>query len=85
MAKLKRDGQEIEVPDGEQIRDYAEQIGIIFGCKQGRCGTCTSQVLEGMENLEEKNEAEVMMGLPEGSRLCCQAKIKSGEVAIKQG
>ena len=84
MARLKKNGNEIEVPDGVGIKEYAEQLGIIFGCRQGRCGTCMCRIAEGMENLETQNQAELDFGLPAGYRLCCQAKIKSGDVELKQ-
>jgi len=86
MAKIivVHTGKEGEVLDNEQIKDKAEELGIIFGCKQGRCGTCRSTVLEGMENLFEKNDREINMGLEGNERLICQCKIKSGVVKIKQ-
>lgn len=71
------------VDNDSQIRDKAEELGIPFGCKQGRCGTCRSVILEGMENLYEKNDREIEMGLEENERLCCQAKIKNGTIRIK--
>ena len=75
--------KEIFVDDGDEIKNKAEELGIPFGCRQGRCGTCRSVVIEGMENLFEKNDREIEMGLEENERLCCQAKIKNGTIRIK--
>ena len=76
-------GQEGDVEDSFEIKDKCEELGIPFGCRQGRCGTCRIKVIEGMENLFEKNERENEMGLEEGERLTCQCKIKHGVVKIK--
>ena len=75
--------KEIFVDDGDEIKNKAEELGIPFGCRQGRCGTCRSVVIEGMENLSEKNDREIDMGLEENQRLCCQVKIKHGIIKIK--
>jgi len=64
------------------IMNAAEELGVPFMCRQGICGTCTVKVIEGMDNLEEKNDKETSMGLDDDQRLCCQAKIKSGNVKI---
>ena len=83
MAKIIVNDQEKEIPDGEPIKDACEELGIPFGCRQGNCGTCTSEILEGMENLGEKNEKENNMELQENQRLACQCKIKQGVVKLK--
>ena len=84
MAILKCDGNEVNIPDGEPIKEYAKTLDIHFGCEHGFCGTCLVEVEEGMENLSERTQAEKDMGLTEKQRLCCQAKIKEGTVTIKQ-
>ncbi len=78
---LSSEDDEVELEPG-QIRDAAEELGVPFGCKQGICGTCIVDVVEGMENLEPKNDKEEDMGLQDDQRLCCQAKIKKGRVKI---
>jgi ferredoxin len=84
MAKLEtEDGKVAEIKDGDPIKEVAREFDVPFGCENGVCGTCQVQVLEGSENLNELNEQETDMGLDEGNRLCCQAKIKSGTVKIK--
>jgi ferredoxin len=75
---------EVEIPDGEPIKEYAKTLDIPFGCEHGICGTCIVTVEEGMENLSEKNRAEKEMHLADNQRLCCQIKIQKGNVIIKQ-
>ena len=51
MAKLIFDGKEIDVPDGEPIKEYGRQLGVPFGFEHGGCGTCKIDILSGAENL----------------------------------
>ena len=81
IAILAYDSQEVELSPGSMV-DAAEKLGVPFSCKQGICGTCEVEIVEGIENLEPKNDKEIKMKLPDDSRLCCQAKIKSGKVKI---
>ncbi|MGV8150246.1 MAG: 2Fe-2S iron-sulfur cluster-binding protein [Candidatus Woesearchaeota archaeon] len=83
MAILKTDTKEIEVPDNSPIMDAAEELGVPFGCRQGVCGTCKTEVLEGMENLEPKTDREIDLNLEGNERSMCQCKIKSGTVKIR--
>ncbi len=83
MAILKTDTKEIEVPDGSPIMNAAEELGVPFGCRQGVCGTCKTEVVEGMENLDPKNEAELDLNFDGNYRSMCQCKIKSGVVKIR--
>ncbi len=83
MAKLVMDGKEVEVPEGEKIKDAAESLGVQFGCEDGICGTCIIEVQEGHENLSERNEKENDMGLEPYQRLACQCRIKKGLVKFK--
>ena len=82
MAKLIVEDQEIEVADGDELKDSAEQLGVSIGCGEGMCGACQVDVLEGMENLNEPTEAEEDFGLDEGQRLMCQCTIESGTVKV---
>lgn len=78
----------IKVPAGATIQDVAEQSGssIPFGCRDGECGTCVINVVEGMEYLTPLNDKEkkVLSTMPDhhtNSRLSCQMKIaKAGGV-----
>ena len=87
MAKLilENTGEEEEIEDGNEIKDVCENnFEIPFECKDGLCGTCMIEVVEGNENLSEKNESEKnMFPDDENERLACQCKIKQGVVKIK--
>ena len=85
MAKIISDkGIKEELKDGEPIKQVCmEKIGVPFACEDGMCGTCVVEVLEGMQNLSEKNEKEKDMGLAENQRLACQCRIKKGVVKLK--
>lgn len=77
----------VEVPDGSTIKDVCKEHGIAFGCQQAICGTCITEVLEGQNNLEEPNQRETdhFLGHVDKSlRLMCQARIKSGQISIRQ-
>ena len=83
MATIKADNKEVNLEDQKPIKEACEQLGVLFGCEQGYCGTCKIEVLEGMENLSEINDKEEEMGLEKNFRLACQCKIKQGLVKIK--
>jgi len=83
MAILKADDSEIEVSDGDFIKDAAEQLGVPFGCRNGLCGTCMVDIEEGEENLSELTQEEIDMDRDRTHRLACQCKIKEGIVKIK--
>lgn len=83
MAKLLFGGKEVIVPDGEQIREYARELGVPFGCEHGVCGTCKIDIVSGAENLNELNEAEEDMQRDREHRLACQCKILKGDVEIR--
>jgi len=80
----------IKVPAGSTIQDVAEKSGssIPFGCRDGECGTCVINVLEGMDFLSPLNEKEkkVLSTMPDhhlNSRLSCQMKIVKGGGSIR--
>ena len=56
MAVIKSDDKEVNVEDGKQIKDACEELGVLFACQEGYCGTCKIEVLEGSENLSELTE-----------------------------
>ncbi len=82
MAKLILNDEELEVSDGNNIVDVIEEAGVPIGCSNGVCGTCEVEVLEGMENLSEVNEAENDLGMEGNKRLGCQCVITKGEVKL---
>jgi len=85
MGILKTDEREVEVADGESLIDVAGELGVLFSCQNGTCGTCLSNIEEGEENLSELTMEERDYGIEEGEnrRLICQCRIIGGEVKIK--
>ncbi len=84
MAKMTNTrGKTIKLEDGEKVRDAAEKLGVKFSCRNGLCGTCMTDVVEGQENLSELTEQEKVFHLDKEMRLMCRCKIKSGDVKIK--
>jgi len=77
----------VNVPAGIRVIDVSEKVGsgIVYGCREGDCGTCMMEVLEGMENLnapsvlEDKVLRENMAG--KRFRLACQAQV-IGDVTV---
>ncbi len=84
MAKLiyKKTGAEKEIADGEKIKTAAEELGVLFGCEDGICGTCMINIVEGEKNLSEITQPEKDLERDEKHRLACQCKIKKGKVVI---
>lgn len=82
MAKIFYKGKDIEVKDGEAIKEYARELGVPFGCEHGVCGTCQIDIVSGEENLNALNDAEEDMGRDRTHRLACQCKILHGNVEI---
>lgn len=85
MAILKDDEKEIEVKDDDYVVDAAEELGVAFGCQDGRCGSCRVEIVEGKDNLSELTQNELDAGITdeEPYRFMCQCKIKSGLVHIR--
>jgi ferredoxin len=91
MAKAKvtfKDiGLTVHVPVGTRIIEVSEKIGagLIYGCREGDCGTCLMKVEEGWNNLstpsvvEEKILKENLAG--KHNRLACQAQVL-GDIVI---
>lgn len=92
MAKAKITFEDIDqtvnVPAGSRIIEVSEKIGagIIYGCREGDCGTCITKVTEGWNNLsvpsvlEEKVLKDNMASRHE--RLACQAQLL-GDCKVK--
>jgi ferredoxin len=86
MAKIifEDNGEEYEVADGSPIQEACEQAGVPFACTEGVCGTCVVEVVDGMDNLSEFNQAEAdFLGELDKERLACQCQIKCGKVKLK--
>ena len=84
MAKIiyAKNNQEKEVNNGEKIKTAAEELGVLFGCEDGICGTCMIDIVNGEGNLSELTQAEKDLERDKNHRLACQCKIKKGNVTI---
>ena len=83
-------GVSVNVPAGTRVIEVSEKVGagIIYGCREGDCGTCLMRVEEGMEflstptALEDKVLKENMAG--KDMRLACQAQVLGdGEIKVR--
>jgi len=84
MAKVisSKSGRAVSVENGEEIREACENLGVKFSCRNGLCGTCMIDVLEGEENLSPLTEAEKDLKRDRKNRLACQCQIEKGKVKI---
>ncbi len=78
----------VSAPVGTRVIELSEKVGsgIVYGCREGDCGTCLMQVDEGYENLSEPSEVERSL-LKEhfatrSQRMACQAQIL-GDVTLR--
>ncbi|MDG4554456.1 MAG: 2Fe-2S iron-sulfur cluster-binding protein [Candidatus Competibacter sp.] len=93
MAKAQLSFTDIEVtvtvPAGTRVIEISDKLnsGIIYGCREGDCGTCLMKVVQGMENLSEPSalEARVLKEHFAGrdTRLACQAQALGGEIVVR--
>ncbi len=75
-------GFEVEVAPGTALVDVCDdhpEAEVPFSCRSASCGTCRSQVIEGMDALSkpEDDELDVLEVFGDGPdvRLCCQIKL----------
>lgn len=90
MAKVivKNDGDAaVDVPDGGKLEELEGKTSVLFACKTASCGSCIVKVMEGAENLEAPEDQEKLgleaFGTLPNQRLCCQARIRKGTVAVE--
>lgn len=82
-------GVTITVPAGTRIIEISDKLnsGIVYGCREGDCGTCLMKVTQGMENLSEPSalEAKILKEHFAGrdTRLACQAQVLGGEIVVR--
>ncbi len=93
MAKATITFEDIDVtvsaPAGTRVIEISEKVGsgIVYGCREGECGTCIMKVTEGWNNLtepsvlEDKVLRENMAG--KHNRLACQAQVLGGIIKVK--
>jgi ferredoxin len=79
----------IEAPDGGALVDLCDEhfAPVPFSCRSASCGTCHSEVLEGIELLLpaeplEQDLLDLLGGGPK-SRLACQAEVRPGPGLIR--
>ncbi|TGD73544.1 (2Fe-2S)-binding protein [Mangrovimicrobium sediminis] len=91
MAKAKLNFKDIDVtvtvPVGVRVIEISDKIGsgIVYGCREGDCGTCLMKVEDGWENLSSTSviEDKVLRENAAGRhyRLACQAQVL-GDVSV---
>ena len=91
MAKAKLTFSDIDttvtVPVGVRVIEISEKIGsnIVYGCREGDCGTCLMKVEKGWENLSTPSivEDKILRENAAGKhhRLACQAQVL-GDVTV---
>jgi ferredoxin len=84
-------GVTFTVPAGTRLIEVSELAGagILYGCREGDCGTCLVKIVSGAEFLAEPSALEDQIlkehfvGL--NTRLACQAQILGGHVVVRPG
>jgi His-Xaa-Ser system protein HxsD len=71
------------IREGEELIDVCEKLGVQFGCKNGTCGTCKIEIINGSENISELTEVEKELGGDNKTRFACQCKMGNGDIEIK--
>jgi ferredoxin len=90
--KFVKENKEVIAADGANLRLKAMQnnidiykfIGKMTNCGGGgNCGTCIVEIVEGMENLSPRTDAEkrILKKKPESYRLACQTVV-NGAVSV---
>ncbi len=80
-------GITVKVPIGVRVIEISEKVGagIIYGCREGDCGTCLMKVEEGWDNLSTPSivEDKILRENAAGKhyRLACQAQVL-GDVTV---
>ncbi len=88
MAKIinvvSKEEREVIDNDNDSLKNAAEQLNVLFGCEDGKCGSCRVEIIDGMKNLTKLTKNEIEFPNINGPyRLLCQCKIKNGEVKIR--
>ncbi|MDD5249460.1 MAG: 2Fe-2S iron-sulfur cluster binding domain-containing protein [Rhodocyclaceae bacterium] len=82
-------GVTVSVPAGTRLIEVSEKVGagITYGCREGDCCTCLTNVVSGDENLAASSvlEDQVLKDnlAPRHHRLACQAQVLGGEIVVK--
>lgn len=79
----------VVVSTGTRVIEVSEKMGagLVYGCREGDCGTCIMTVVEGWENLSQPSviEDKILRENAAGrhQRLACQAQVLGGKVVVK--
>ncbi|MBD2771779.1 2Fe-2S iron-sulfur cluster-binding protein [Iningainema tapete] len=90
--KFVKEDQEVVAADGANLRlkamqngvDIYKMLGKMMNCGgYGQCGCCVVEVVEGMESLSPRTDAEnkLLKKKPENYRLACQTVV-NGPVSV---
>lgn len=79
---ISKRGRVVSVENGAKMREACENLGVKFSCRNGLCGTCMIDIIEGEENLSSLTEAEKLLKRDRKNRLACQCQIEKGKVKI---
>lgn len=95
MANIKfvEEGKEVIAMDGANLRikavengiDLYKFVGKLTNCGgYGQCGTCTVEIIEGIEYLSPRTDFEnkKLKRKPDNYRLACQTMV-NGDVSVK--
>jgi ferredoxin len=80
--------ERVEVPEESLLQRVCDehQLPVLFGCRNGRCGSCLVQVLSGGSNLRPPTarEARILDVLESESdwRLACQCVV-AGDIHVR--
>lgn len=91
MAKAKLTFKDLDVtvsvPVGTRVIEVSDKLGsgIVYGCREGDCGTCLMKVVEGWDNFSAVSvvEDKILRENAAGRhfRLACQAQVL-GDVTV---
>lgn len=79
----------VEAPEGGALVDICDEhfCPVPFSCRSASCGTCHSEIVQGIEHLApaEPLEQELLdlLGGGPNSRLACQAEVLPGPGLIR--
>lgn len=67
-------GHQFSVAPGQTLLEaaIAQRIGLPYGCRDGKCGSCTAQLLAGKVSYPS-GKTEALAGQPDDACLTCQA------------
>ncbi|MBK1629293.1 CDP-6-deoxy-delta-3,4-glucoseen reductase [Thiohalocapsa halophila] len=76
-------GHEFRVEPGQTVLEaaIAQRIGLPYGCRDGKCGSCTAQLLAGRVGYPS-GKTEALSGQPQGACLTCQA-VPETDIALR--